>query len=110
MNVVLSDIPSQDAGAASGLLTTAVQLSNAIGVAVIGVIFFGMLGPTTLGQIASLSAMPYGRAFVASVSALVALAIATLLSVSLLRSPKKGQGDTAREKVSGTSLQEVAPR
>ncbi|GHO94263.1 MFS transporter [Reticulibacter mediterranei] len=110
MNVVLSDIPSQDAGAASGLLTTAVQLSSAIGVAVIGVIFFGVLGPTTPGQIASLSALPYGQAFVASVSALVALAIATLLSVSLLRSPKKGQGDTAREQVSVPSLQKVAPR
>ncbi len=110
MNVVLSDIRSQDAGAASGLLTTAVQLSNAIGVAVIGVIFFEVLGSTTPGQIARLSALPYGRAFVVSVSALVVMAIATLLSVSLLRSPKKGQNDPTQEKMSVTALQEATPR
>jgi predicted MFS family arabinose efflux permease len=110
MNVVLSDIPSQDAGAASGVLTTAVQLSNAIGVAVIGVIFSGVLGPTPPGQIARLSALPYGRAFVVSVSALVVMAIATLLSVSLLRSPKKGQNDPAQEKMSVIALQEATPR
>lgn len=110
MNVVLSDIPAQDAGAASGVLTTAVQLSNAIGVAVIGVIFFEVLGSTTPGQIAHLSALPYGRAFVISVSALVVMAIATLLSVSLLRSPKKGQNDPAQEKMGVTALQEATPR
>lgn len=42
--VVLAGIGSQNAGAASGLLATAQQVGAAIGVAVVGVLFFGLLG------------------------------------------------------------------
>jgi EmrB/QacA subfamily drug resistance transporter len=44
VNVVLAGIRRQDAGSASGVLTTVQQLGGAIGVALIGVIFFGLLG------------------------------------------------------------------
>jgi EmrB/QacA subfamily drug resistance transporter len=44
VNVVLAGIRGQDAGSASGLLTTVQQLGGAVGVALIGVIFFGLLG------------------------------------------------------------------
>jgi hypothetical protein len=44
VNVVLAGIRGQDAGAASGVLTTVQQLGGAVGVALIGVIFFGLLG------------------------------------------------------------------
>jgi EmrB/QacA subfamily drug resistance transporter len=44
VNVVLAGIRGQDAGAASGVLTTVQQVGGAVGVAVIGVIFFGLLG------------------------------------------------------------------
>src|SRR5215472_2063932 len=43
-DVVLARVPKQDAGAASGVFNTGLQLGNSIGIAVIGVIFFGMLG------------------------------------------------------------------
>ena len=42
-NIVLAGVPLRDAGSASGLLSTAQQLGGAIGVAVIGVVFFGLL-------------------------------------------------------------------
>jgi EmrB/QacA subfamily drug resistance transporter len=42
--VVVSQIPPQRAGLASGLLTTAQQFANTIGVAVFGVIFFSAAG------------------------------------------------------------------
>ncbi|WP_225847021.1 MFS transporter [Streptomyces sp. HPF1205] len=42
--VVISKVPQQQAGLASGLLTTAQQFANTIGVAVFGVIFFNALG------------------------------------------------------------------
>ena len=41
--VVVSGLPAQFAGAASGVLSTVHQIGNAVGVAVIGVIFFGLL-------------------------------------------------------------------
>jgi EmrB/QacA subfamily drug resistance transporter len=44
VNVVIAGVRRQDAGSASGVLTTAQQLGGAIGVALIGVIFFGLLG------------------------------------------------------------------
>ena len=43
-DIVLARVPAQDAGSASGVFNTGLQLGNSIGIAVIGVIFFGMLG------------------------------------------------------------------
>ncbi|MGH2814694.1 MAG: MFS transporter, partial [Actinomycetota bacterium] len=41
VNVILAGIRGQDAGAASGVLSTVQQVGGAVGVALIGVIFFG---------------------------------------------------------------------
>jgi EmrB/QacA subfamily drug resistance transporter len=49
VNVVLAGIRAQDAGAASGVLTTVQQVGGAVGVALIGVIFFGLLGSQAAG-------------------------------------------------------------
>jgi hypothetical protein len=43
LNIILLGIHPRDAGAASGVLTTAQQVGAAVGVAVIGVIFFGLI-------------------------------------------------------------------
>ena len=44
VNVVLAAVPADAAGGASGLFTTVQQLGGAIGVAVIGTVFFDYLG------------------------------------------------------------------
>ena len=49
VNVVLAGIRGQDAGAASGVLSTVQQVGGAVGVALIGVIFFGLLGSQAAG-------------------------------------------------------------
>lgn len=43
-DVIIAGIHERDAGAASGLINTGLQVGNAIGVAVIGVILFSVLG------------------------------------------------------------------
>jgi hypothetical protein len=43
-NIILAGIHQGDAGSASGVLTTMQQVGGAIGVAVVGVIFFGLIG------------------------------------------------------------------
>jgi EmrB/QacA subfamily drug resistance transporter len=43
-DIVLERVPRQHAGSASGVFNTGLQLGNSIGIAVIGVIFFGLLG------------------------------------------------------------------
>jgi EmrB/QacA subfamily drug resistance transporter len=43
-DIILARVRQEDAGSASGVFNTAVQIGASIGVAVIGVIFFGLLG------------------------------------------------------------------
>jgi EmrB/QacA subfamily drug resistance transporter len=43
-DVVLARVQAQDAGSASGVFNTGLQLGNSIGIALIGVIFFGIIG------------------------------------------------------------------
>jgi EmrB/QacA subfamily drug resistance transporter len=63
-NVVLAGISVRDAGAASGALATAQQVGAAIGIAAIGVIFFGLIGHNA--GAASSSALPRLRANLAA--------------------------------------------
>ena len=44
VNVILAGVPAKDAGTASGVLTTASQIGGAVGVAVLGLLFFSTLG------------------------------------------------------------------
>ncbi|MEU7895457.1 MFS transporter [Nonomuraea sp. NPDC049152] len=46
VNVVLGDVPLNDAGAGSGVLNSLIQIGGAVGVALVGVIFFGMTDGT----------------------------------------------------------------
>ena len=43
-NVILAGVETDDAGSASGLLATAQQVGAAVGIAVVGVLFFTFLG------------------------------------------------------------------
>jgi len=43
-DIILAGVRQDDAGSASGVFNTAVQIGASIGIAVIGVIFFGLLG------------------------------------------------------------------
>ena len=44
LNFVIAGVRPQDVGSASGVLTTVQQIGAALGIAIIGVIFFGLLG------------------------------------------------------------------
>jgi EmrB/QacA subfamily drug resistance transporter len=87
---VLRRIPAADAGSASGVLSTAQQLGNALGVAIAGAAFFGELGshhgPAAYGDALAAGAL---------VAALVTLA-AALLALRL-RQPAAGNSRRAGE-------------
>ena len=85
--MILASIQVQHAGVASGVLTTTMQVAGALGVAVIGIIFFTALGKMVPAQ-PLLVAHAYGRAFVASLVAIIVLGIVTLLCIWLLSSPE----------------------
>jgi len=52
-DLVLAGVPSASAGSASGLQSAIIQVGNAVGVAVLGVIFFGLLASHAAGHPAS---------------------------------------------------------
>jgi EmrB/QacA subfamily drug resistance transporter len=91
VDVVLAGVDPRDAGTASGALNTALQLGAAIGVALIGVVFFG--------------ALPHGRALAtdpgaghadAMASALwyaAGIAVLSLLAMLLLPKPTRPARD-----------------
>jgi EmrB/QacA subfamily drug resistance transporter len=54
-DILLARVKPQDAGSASGLFNTALQVGASIGVAVIGVIFFGLLGSQSSSAAATVS-------------------------------------------------------
>jgi len=49
VNFILAAVNPRDAGSASGLITTVQQMGGAMGIAIIGVIFFGLLGSNADG-------------------------------------------------------------
>ncbi|HEX6539823.1 MAG TPA: MFS transporter [Candidatus Dormibacteraeota bacterium] len=55
LTVILSGVPPRDAGSASGVLTTFQQLGGAIGVAVVGVVFFGLLSSHATTSVAGVT-------------------------------------------------------
>jgi EmrB/QacA subfamily drug resistance transporter len=75
MTIVLTDLDPETAGAASGTLNTAQQVGNSIGVALIGVIFFGALP------------RGYAHAFELSLAALAGLLVAVAALSRLLPRP-----------------------
>jgi EmrB/QacA subfamily drug resistance transporter len=87
INLVLRAVPPSDAGAASGMLVTSQQIGNALGVAIIGTIFFGQLGSAT-------SAAAHGDAFSVSLAVQAVFALTAAALVSRAR-------QTAREPVPG---------
>ncbi|MDW5592834.1 MFS transporter [Conexibacter stalactiti] len=74
---VLADMKPEHAGAASGVLSTAQQVGNALGIAVVGALFYGSLGatpsPDDIAQAFELSLIA-----VAGLSAAVALLVQAL--------------------------------
>jgi EmrB/QacA subfamily drug resistance transporter len=78
INLVLRAVPPTDAGAASGTLVTAQQLGNALGVAIVGTVFFSELG-------SSVSAAAFGDAFSVALAVQAAFALTAAALVSRAR-------------------------
>ncbi len=84
VNVVLAAVPVEAAGGASGLFSTAQQLGGALGVALLGTVFFGYLNGHSF-QAAIVHTAPY---------AMGAFALCALLSMLLPRTAVSGEALT----------------
>jgi MFS family permease len=74
LNAVLARIDPNDAGIASGVLSTAQQVGGALGVAIIGVVFFNSFDPSASGRTAA-------AAHALAMSSIFTLIIATVAVV-----------------------------
>jgi hypothetical protein len=81
-STVLSRVDSKHIGAVSGVLTTGLQVGNAIGVAVIGIIFYSTLRQPPANFV---------HAFGAALIYLIAMCLAVVGLVQLL-SPRRVSG------------------
>jgi EmrB/QacA subfamily drug resistance transporter len=88
INLVLRAVPPSDAGAASGMLVTSQQIGNALGVAIVGTIFFGELGSAT-------SAAAHGDAFSVSLAVQAAFALTAAALVSRARQTSRESASAA---------------
>jgi EmrB/QacA subfamily drug resistance transporter len=78
INLVLRAVPPADAGAASGTLVTAQQVGAALGVAIVGTVFFSELG-------SSVSTSAFGDAFSVALAVQAAFALTAAALVSRAR-------------------------
>ena len=83
INLILASVPPADAGAASGMLTTSQQVGNALGVGLVGTVFFAALGSRA-------GAGAYGHALAVSMAlqATLALASAALITRARVTAPR----------------------
>jgi predicted MFS family arabinose efflux permease len=77
VTIVLARVRPEHAGSASGVLSTAMQVGGALGIAVVGLIFYRSLG----------TGMDYAHAFRTAIEVLVGVALAVAVAVQVL--PRK---------------------
>lgn len=79
LNTVLSRVEPESAGVASGVLSTAQQCGGALGVAVIGAVFFSSFHPAAVGRVAAAGHAFAVASFGVSVFAVIAGIVVYLL-------------------------------
>lgn len=91
MGTIMSAVRPEHAGSASGILSTCMQTANALGVAVIGTLFFSALSRHEAGSGGADAIVPYLASFQAALLCSLGLALVTLLLVIGLRRAQRAQ-------------------
>ncbi|MFF4502678.1 MFS transporter [Streptomyces sp. NPDC001401] len=108
-DAVLSDVPREHAGSASGLINTVQQMGNALGLGLVSVVFFGEIGDRlTRSQVgpAFVNAFQHALGWVAGVMGVIFLLMFALPVRSGARAAEEGAGDGYPERVQEASAGE----
>jgi predicted MFS family arabinose efflux permease len=79
LGIILSGVPSQDVGAASGVVSTSMQIGNTVGISLFGLVFYRFLS----SQLAS-TPVSYLDAFKLTLPFLIIPSISSFILVFLL--------------------------
>ncbi|OHV43354.1 hypothetical protein BCD48_28630 [Pseudofrankia sp. BMG5.36] len=93
IGVILAGVAPRHAGTASGMLATAQQVGNALGVAIVGVIFFGALSRPG-GPAGADSSEAYPHALVLSIGYLAAASVTSAALLMLLPAARRSDAET----------------
>lgn len=99
VHLAVREVPGDDAGTAAGMITTAQQVGNGLGIAIVGTVFFSVLGSRT-GPLA------YGDAFCFAMGVQVVL---VLISAAMLTRAARGRRTTNSDAVSREAHELAAP-
>lgn len=98
IHLAVRDVPSSDAGTAAGMFATAQQVGNGLGIAIVGTVFFTVLGSGS-GPLA------YGQAFCVAMGVQVAL---VLLSAAIMMRAGSRRREATKARTAGACAAEVA--
>ncbi len=99
IHLAVRDVPSSEAGTAAGMFSTAQQVGNGLGIAILGTVFFSVLGSGS-GPLA------YGHALSVAMGVQVAL---VLLSAALLLRAARRRGPASSDSVPQKTHELAAP-
>ncbi|MEU9555512.1 MFS transporter [Streptomyces fumanus] len=105
-DAVLSEVPREHAGAASGLINTVQQMGNALGLALVSVVFFGVIddhtGPARIGP-EYVDAFQHALGWVAAVMGVIFLLMTALPKrpAQHVEGAAEPVGETAEEEAGG---------
>nr|WP_236072092.1 MFS transporter [Streptomyces polyasparticus] len=105
-DAVLSEVPREHAGSASGLINTTMQMGNALGLGLVSVVFFGQLSDSVVPQEMAaeiVAAFQYALKYVAAV-----LGVIFLVMFALPKRPKQHLEGGADEGAAPSSDEDAA--
>ncbi|MEU8521150.1 MFS transporter [Streptomyces sp. NBC_01216] len=112
-DAVLSEVPREHAGSASGLINTTGQMGNALGLGLVSVVFFGSIDERRLGELPEQVGTAYAGAFQNALWCVAAVLVAIFLVMfALPAKPKQhveGAGDEADGNPGGPAVSTGVP-
>lgn len=101
-SLVLSRVIGNYAGVAAGMLSTAQQVGSALGIAFVGIVFFGILG--RMEAIGALDYNSYPKAFSGAILCHIAACVVVLVLLPFLPRHKLNEPTTLDDSKIGTAL------
>jgi EmrB/QacA subfamily drug resistance transporter len=107
MTIAMEDVPVRDAGLASGIVNASLQVSGAVGIAVLGTLATNRSHTLERGGATVAHALTSGYQLAFTIAA-ICVAAGALIALAVLRSPGPGRAVESREELRTVEVAEAA--